>query len=79
MELVASFYKDDSISGVLLGKKDMISTKRDEGTREKKRKRLLLNDISSVHRKYLEEHPDHLIAKSKFFQLRPFWVIPTNK
>ena len=57
----------------------MISTERDDGTKEKKRKRLLLDDISNVHRKYLDEHPDHPIGKSKFFQLRPLWVIPVNK
>ena len=38
--VVASFYEDDSISRVLPGKKDMISTERDDGTKEKKRKRL---------------------------------------
>ena len=79
MELVASFYVDDSISRVLPGKKDVISTKHDHGTKEKKRKKLLLDDISNVYRKYLEEHPDHPIGKSKFFQLRPLWVIPVNK
>ena len=76
VDLVCSFYKDDSISWVLPGKKDMISTKHDDGTKEKKRKRLLLDEICNVHRKYLDEHPDHPIGKSKFFQLRPLWVIP---
>ena len=59
MELVARFYEDDSISSVLPGKKDMISTEQDDGTKEKKRKRLLLDDISNVHRKYIDQHPDH--------------------
>ena len=57
----------------------MISTKRDDGIKEKKRKRLLLDNISNVHRKCLEEYPDHPIGKSKFFQLRPLWAIPVNK
>ena len=45
VELVVSFNKHDSISRVLPGKKDLISTKS---------KRLLLDDISNVHRKHLE-------------------------
>ena len=39
----------------------------------------MLDDISNVHRKYLEEDPDHPIGKSKFFQLRPLRMIPVNK
>ena len=78
-KLVSNIYEDDSISRVLPGKKDMISTKCDGGTKEKKRKILLLDDISNVHRNYLDEHQDHPIGKSKFFQLRPLWAIPVNK
>ena len=78
LKLVANFCENDSVSRVMPGKKDVISTKTN-GTKEKKRKRLLLDDISDVHRMYLEEHPDNLIGKSKFFQLRPLWVIPVNK
>ena len=62
-------YQDDPISRVLPGKKDVISTKRGDSTKEKKR-RLLLNDISNVQRTYLEQHPFQLIGKSKFFQLK---------
>lgn len=57
------------------GKKDVISTK----TNGTKRKRLLLDDISNVHRMYLEEHTDNPIGKSNFFQLRPLWMILVNK
>ena len=78
LKLVANFYEDDSVSRVMLGKKDMISTKTN-GTKEKKRKRLLLDDISNVHRMYLEEHPDNPTEKSKFFQLRPLLGIPVNE
>ena len=72
LKFVANFYEDDPVSGF------MISTKTN-GTKEKKRKRLLLDDISNVHKMYLEEHPDNPIGKRKFFQLRPLWVIPVTK
>ena len=78
LKLVANFYEDDSVSRVMPGKKDVISIKINS-TKEKKRKRLLIDDISNVHSMYLEEHPDNPIGKSKFFQLRPLWVIPVNK
>ena len=45
LKLVANFYEDDSVSRVMPGKKDVISTKTNS-TKEKKRKRLLLDDIS---------------------------------
>ena len=79
VELVAKFYEDDSISRVMPGKKDVLSTNDGDGTKIKKRKRLLLEDIEEVHQKYLEQHPDNPIGKSKFFELRPLWVIPVSK
>ena len=47
--------------------------------KKKKRKRSLLDDISSLHKMFCEEYPDHPIGKTKFFELRPFWIIPVQK
>ena len=44
-----------------------------------KKKNLLLDDISSLHKMFCEEYPDHPIGKTKFFELRPFWIIPVQK
>ena len=51
--LVNSFYEDDSTSRVMPGKKDVILATNSNSTKIKKRKRLLLDDISEVHQKQI--------------------------
>ena len=38
-----------------------------------------MDDIVDIHRKYLETYSENPIGKSKFFELRPLWVIPVQK
>ena len=58
------------------GKKDVLTGRNVDKSKVKMRKRLLLDDISNLHLKFNAEYPNHLIGKSKFFDLRPLWVIP---
>ena len=51
--LVNSFYEDDSTSRVMPGKKDVLLATNSNSTKIKKRKRLLLDDISEVHQKQI--------------------------
>ena len=48
--LVNSFYEGDSTSRVILGKKDVLLATNSNSSKIKKRKRLLLDDISEVHK-----------------------------
>ena len=78
-KLVSRFYQDDSVSRTMPGKNNVLSATDNNGTKMKKRKRLLLDDISEVQKKYLKGHPENSIGKNKFFKLQLLWVIPVNK
>ena len=75
-ELVRLFYQDDINTRVMPGKKDVLTVRNVDKSKVKMRKRLVLDDISNLHLKFNAEYPNHLIGKSKFFDLRPLWVIP---
>ena len=60
------------------GKKDVLSVKLD-GLKRKKRKRLLLEDIDNLHQMFNEQYPKYKVSRTKFFELRPLWVIPVQK
>ena len=51
-------------------KKNLISVKID-GTKEKRRKRRLLDDIINVLRNYFEEKPYNPVEEGKLFQFKP--------
>ena len=61
------------------GKNDVVTMKTSGTRKQKQRQRLLVDDIVDIHRKYLENHPENPIGKSKFFELRPLWIIPVQK
>ena len=75
-QLVQEFYQDDANSRVMPGKKDVLSVKGTGKKKEKMRKRLLLVGIDVLDEEY---HPNNQVGQSKFFQLRPTWVIPVQK
>lgn len=79
VRMVESFYQDDANSRVLAGKKDVRSVNVGTGPKEKKRKRYLLDDIEMLHQSYNASHPENQVGRSKFFQLRPSWVIPVQQ
>lgn len=70
VEKVLNFYCRDDISRPLPGSKDVV-TVREKGKRVKKTKRLVLSTLSSLHQKYIEEHPENKVSLGKFCELRP--------
>ena len=78
-KLVENFFQDDTNSRVMPGKKDVLSVKTGSDLKEKKRKRLLLDDIDNLHNLYNSTYPDNTVGRSMFFELRSPWVIPVQK
>ena len=74
---VQSFYEDPEISRTTPGMKDCKTVKID-GIVERKGKRLLLYNISEAHRLFHFDHPEMKIGLSKFFMLRPKWVVTAD-
>ena len=60
------------------GKKNVLSVKLD-GLKTKQRKRLLTEDIDNLHQIFNEQYPKYKVSRTKFFELRPLWVIPVQK
>ena len=42
------------------------------------RKHLLLDDINNLYSKFIDSYPNHIIGRSKFFSLRPNWLLPVQ-
>lgn len=74
-ELVKEFYLLDSVSRQLPGKKDVITLKSKSGVKEQFQKRVLLTTIEEAYQEFTSLHPQHQIGKSKFFELRPRFVL----
>ena len=60
------------------GKKEVLLVKLD-GLKTKQRKILFLDDIYNLHQMFNEQYPEHKVCRTKFFDLRPLWVIPVQK
>ena len=69
--LVHSFFENDDISRLCPGKKDFLSVKREDGTREHQQKRLILGNLREIFMKYLEDESNPRIGFSTFCSLRP--------
>jgi len=67
---VKEFYCRQDISRELPGKNNYVSVK-ENGTRVKKTKRLVLGNLSHIYDLFVEEFPNHKISFSKFAELRP--------
>lgn len=78
IELVTQFFLSDEVSRALPGIKDVVSVVIN-GKREQKQKRLLLADLADLHKKFLSEHPEIKISKSKFIKLRPKQCISADE
>lgn len=72
-ESVKLFFEDDENSQLCPGKKDCITR-----NKAKKQKRLLLDSLLNLHKKYLALNPRFTISYSAFCKLRPFWVVTPN-
>ena len=60
------------------GKKDCVSVKLPDGTKEKMQKRLLLSNLREVYIHFKSEYPDTTIGFSTFALLRPKWCVPVG-
>lgn len=76
---VKAFFENDSISRVSPGKADFCTIKGDDGQKRQIRKRHMVMTISEAYSLFKEEHPDVVIGKSKFAELRPVHVLIVSK
>lgn len=74
-ELVNEFYLLESVSRQLPGKKDFIIIKNKNGIKEKLQKRVMLTTIEDAYSEFCSLYPQHIICRSKFFELRPKFVL----
>lgn len=76
IELVQRYYLDDDLDCTRQSpnKNDVMNVKID-GVKEKKIKRFLTRSIKEVYDLLKEQNPKVSISRSKFYQLRPKWVL----
>jgi len=60
------------------GKKDCISIKMADGTKERVQKRLLLANLSEIYASFKSENPGMQVGFSTFAVLRPKFVLTTK-
>ena len=77
-ECVVCFYQSDDISRLMPGKKDCVTIKLPDRTKEKRQKRLILSNIKEIYSQFKKENPDRKIGFSTFALLRPKWCIPVG-
>ena len=70
---VKSFYEEDQISCMCVGKKDFVTIKNSDGTRKQHRKRLILCNIREAYLQCKSTFPDDKIGFSKFAEPQPKW------
>lgn len=76
---IKEFYLRDDISRKEPGRKDVISIKNPEtGQREQKQKCFMMMTISEAYEQFVAEYPECVVKKSKFFYLRPPFVLPVS-
>ena len=69
-----TFYESDDISGVMPGKNEFISVKKDSKHRHVQ-KRLVLNNLREVYCKFKERFPDCKVGFSNFAELKPIHCV----
>lgn len=73
IETVITFYEQDWISRVSPNKKDVLMIKKQPIA-----KRFMLLTISEAYERYKSDFPQHVIGRSKFFELKPRHVKPVQ-
>lgn len=74
-KMIRKFYEDDLNSRLMPGKKNFISVKKLDGTREKEQKRLILCNLSELYASFATRHENVKFGFSKFAQLRPKYCV----
>lgn len=77
IKLVEKYYLDDDFDCTRQSpnKSDVLNIKIN-GVSEKKVKRFLTRSIKEMYDLFKEQNPEFTISRSKFYDLRPKWVIP---
>ena len=74
-DLVQGFFERDDNSRLTSGKKQTVTK-----NKIKKQKRLLLDTVENLHKKFCSEYTSNCISYPAFARLHPFWVrLPTSK
>ena len=69
--LIKEFYVKDSVSVCLPGKRDFVTVNNNDGTKEKVRKRVLVETKNETFKKFQKENPNVKVSRSKFCSLTP--------
>ncbi|XP_063215777.1 uncharacterized protein LOC134527217 [Bacillus rossius redtenbacheri] len=69
--MVCRFYEEDVNSSMTPGKKEFVTK-----NKTKKKKRVLLDSLKNLHRKFNQTKPNNIsISYATFCKLKPFWVV----
>ena len=78
-DLVRNFYERDDISRQAPGRRDSVTIRKDDGTKERRQVRHLTSSIKEVYALFIKEYPHIRVGKSKFADLRPKHVLLCSK
>ena len=73
---VKKFFERDDVSPLCPGKKDCVSVKLGNASKEKVQKRLLLSDLKEIYQHFVTENPAAKVEFSAFAMVRPKWYVP---
>ena len=72
---IREFFERDDVSKMTPGMKQTVTR-----LKIKKQKRILVDNMHNLHKKFLEEQQHTKISYTSFCRLRPFWIVsPTEK
>lgn len=77
--LVQNFYERDDVSRQAPGRKDVVITRNTDGQKVQIQARHLTSSFKETYAFFQTEHPEVVIGKSKFAELRPKHVLLSNK
>jgi hypothetical protein len=76
---VNEFYLRDDVSRTMPGMKNFKSVKNKDGVREKIQIRYMTMTLDNAYCDYKAEHPEDFVSRTKFFTLRPEFVVSAAK
>lgn len=74
-DLVRDFFNLDDVSRQFPGKRDFVTIKNGNGEKIHYQKRLMIMTVDEAFAKFLEKYPECKISRSKFFALRPKYIL----
>lgn len=76
---VRRYFEQDDVSRQAPGRKDVVTSKRADGTKEENQARHLTSSLMETYALFKRDHSDMKIGKSKFIELKPNHVLLSNK